>query len=72
MAPDMMTSNAVSDCASDSVSPAASSAIIGFKDVDTAQAAFAGLLVPRAIARKFDRIVCPCSLAMLSGWNCTP
>ena len=75
--PDMMTSNAASDCSSDRVSPAASRAMNGFRLVDMPQAArprgfLAGLLVPRARARKLARIVWPCSLAMLSGWNCTP
>src|ERR1019366_2088987 len=36
------------------------------------QAARAGALEKRAMARKLARIRWPCSLAMLSGWNCTP
>ena len=31
-----------------------------------------GALLPRAIARKLASNSWPCSLAMLSGWNCTP
>jgi hypothetical protein len=35
-------------------------------------AACAGAFRPRAMARKLARMAWPCSLAMLSGWNCTP
>ena len=70
--PDMMTSNAASAWSSVRVSPAASRAIAGFRLADIGQAARAGALVPRTKARKLARMVWPCSLAMLSGWNCTP
>ena len=74
--PDMMMSNAASASASVSVSPAASRASSGFRLLDTrrpgGQAARAGWLLPRASARKLASSLWPCSVAMLSGWNCTP